>query len=159
MSEIFKAQDRQNDDSAKTAKSKEVIAIEKKSCNNCNKHVWYIGGITENFVQKPDVHECTDPGVPYDLFDKYSIKPEAGFWWTWDPEILAKKCGKYDPIIVEKCENCEKEMGIPLVQVEDWADDPHEKIPVCSPECVKELNKEIEEFYKNPDADDYFKFV
>lgn len=96
------------------------------SCYNCT-HVDVIPGHPGTYYDPPEPDEvvCMKIDVEDSLFE------DDG------PEEWAQKCGKFEPVMLEKCPFCNKEVSIPLYTIKTYvynhfADEP---VPVCSEQC------------------------
>lgn len=123
--------------------SEEVGQMTKRSCANCGHHKWYPGGITKDFVQRPDIHECTCQYVPYTVFDEAKQdRDEKG--WEWDPDVMPEICGYYTPELVGECKQCGKYVETPRLEWELWVEDPFGTLPVCSKKCQRKLQARVD---------------
>lgn len=103
-----------------------------KTCFTC-KH--YVSGRYNGYWEPPDPSECTNEDLPDDLFTKFNEM-------HWEETAVAPICPHFDPLIVEKCGCCSKELNIPEYRLSNWAFI-EDAVPVCSAECKHEVEKQF----------------
>ena len=116
-----------------------MIKREEKHCLDCQ-HGMKIVGRKGN----KNVTECNNPEVDPRFLEKHN----------WELGELAKKCKHFNSVkLKQRCMVCDTEFEGKKSEWEHWAIGPLEDIPLCSEECVEELqpklDKQAEEINKN----------
>jgi hypothetical protein len=106
----------------------------KKTCAHCIHSRKIKDTITKDFIVIPGRNECVNPRVRVNFMEKYN----------WDEEILANECEYFEPKIIDKCSNCEKEIKKPEWSWDLWVESIFGKFPVCSVNCKEILEEKIE---------------
>lgn len=104
----------------------------KKTCFNCNNLRKVKGDYSKG---QSDLLDCTSSKVDYKKIDKLHN----------NSRILPEVCGGYDPMLIEKCSYCDKEINKPIWSWNLWVDEVFDKVPVCSIKCKKKREKEMNE--------------
>lgn len=118
--------------------------IGKQSCWNCTRSRIIKGRKIDEFTSEPDIVDCIEGKVDYNLLDKYKR----------NPIIMPKVCNHYDPELIEKCYYCGQEINKPVWNWPHWVDGVFDEWPVCNQECSEALQKELDESLE--DFDIYF---
>jgi len=109
-----------------------------KNCINC-KHGKFIHGYmeTREDLGWPDEIKCQCKDVPDEVLEKYDESNEEDFY-----SYLPNVCGYYDPRMVGKCINCQREINKPII-------DTIGVIEFFSGELSSVCSKDCEIIYKN----------
>ena len=100
-----------------------------RSCYNCQ-HSRIIKVENDKQVY---LFDCTNYEVDCRLLDKYNR----------NPFVMPGVCGRYKPILITKCKNCNKAINEPIWNWPYWVEDVFEDLAVCCPQCRKELLKKL----------------
>jgi hypothetical protein len=91
------------------------------------------------------VEDCTagvDLGALTDAYDDDPVMESFAF-----EEFAAMRCGKYSPVLIEKCGVCGREINRPEISWRLWVVKNlwGDSEPACSPRCVEEGERMYEE--------------
>lgn len=102
------------------------------SCKNCIYSIYYKGyGSTRYDPGEPDMWECNHEKASNEEFIEGADNID------WEYEKMPAYCGVYQPIIVEKCENCKKDINVPKYQHKIYHTSLiyEDLVPCCSKDC------------------------
>lgn len=113
----------------------------KPSCFDCI-HGKLIPGEAQTYWHpgEQDAVECRHPH-----FETNWIEATEQMFSNFNEEELPEKCGKFEPILIEKCScrACNKIMNVPRWSHNIWASTYDEPVPVCSKSCKDAIEVEI----------------
>lgn len=118
-----------------------VIKVDRKpTCWDCKlsfKDYGYTGDY--NTPPEPATVECYCPDVDIDLLEGND----------WNEDAMPGICGHFEPLMINECRECKKELNIPewswKLWVHEWID-----FAVCSEECQKKLQNKIRDEEMEP---------
>lgn len=93
--------------------------------------------LTEEMIDQVDKTSLITKGVKECLTEK-ELEGVASFCYE---EEYAKRCGHFDPVLIEKCGQCGKRMRVPRFSWGLFAEY-YGDMPVCSEECKKAFEDE-----------------
>ncbi len=109
---------------------------EKLTCFDCI-HARIDSGTWGSYYTPPEpaMAECQNKEVDVNLLEEHE----------WNETIMPSLCGHFQPRLVGKCSNCGKEINTPEWSWTLWAYTIGDAMPVCSEECKRVIEDEVDE--------------